>query len=254
MLSCQHCCLVSHMAPNIIKGINYDIDVANGEFDPRCNDGTTDGPWMRVVPSNYCELKMSRAELEALKRIKSEAALMKIEKMAEIESDEMLKYIYETKQEQLQYARRLMRDTSRLKKLGLTTSSFRGILSYVKSNWDNSRMPTILSKTGKTLDDEGNSKSMTFRQALHSTRSRRQAREEAQIERNAEEGNTKLKEYPPEFIKEMIKSRNAQSLTQAQLAQKISRKEAEIAEVERGEAIYDRPLMCLISWALNLGK
>lgn len=238
------------MSPIIVTGINYDSDVTLGLFDPRCNDDTTTGPWMRIVRNNHNERSLTVQELEALQRTKRTDASKQEQKMAEINSNEMLKYLYETEQEQYAASRNLSRDINKRRALGLESSSFRVIHNYIVANWDHSRMPTILSKD--KLDYEGNSKKVSFRQELRDTRTRRRAQEEAQIERNAVEGNMKHKVYSPEFIKEMINSRNALGLTQAQLANKISRKEAEISEIEKGVAVYDRSLMCLISWALSL--
>jgi len=235
-----------------VKGINYDHEVATGLFDPRCNDDTTVSPWMRIVSSNYREQQMTEAELLAYKRIKRQKREELEEKMEEIESDPMLKYLYETEQDQRRYTKRLMRDAGRRKPLGLAaTSSYETVLRYVKGNWDNSRMPVIINKTN-TIDEEGGTKRMTFRQALRSTRSSRQAREERQIELNAESGNLKLKEFPAEFIAKVKQSRANQKMTQAELALKVSRKEAEIAEFERGDAAFNRPLMALLTWALGL--
>lgn len=251
------------MAPMIVKGINYDGEVARGDFDPRCNDDSCTGSWMRVVPANYYLQQMSESEREAYRRIKREKQLERAEKMEEIESDPMLKYLYETELEQKRCARALCKDTQKLKKLGLdhvratgrNGGQFKVALRYVKETWNNSRMPTILEKKSGNLDAEGNAKRMTFRQALRNSRSNRAAREERQIEKNAEEGNTKLKEFPNEFIEKVVATRTAQKLTQAQLAQKISRDKNELAALERGELVFTnetRPLMALLSWALGL--
>lgn len=235
----------------IVQGFNpLDDDMANGSFNPKSlNESDYDGPWFHVSNQN------PRPEPELTEEEEREAAeklQAREEEQELINGDEMLRYRYDTDLEQKAYTRRLIKDFSKLKRLGLTPD-WRSVHRYVTGNWNHSREPVIMQKN-QSEEDGSSNRRLTYRQTLKKVRSKADAAKEAQIEKQAEEGDLSIQTFTREFIEQVINARLAAGLSQAQMAHKLYRTENLIKDFEKGELNYDARLKSLFKMILNLSS
>ena len=90
------------------------------------------------------------------------------------------------------------------------------------------------------------------RKRQHNLNRGQDSRHERAIERHAETGDTHIRMFDSEFIKQVISTRVDRMQSQEELARQLNRQHTEIARFERGELPYDPSLKTALSlWGEN---
>lgn len=224
-----------------IVSTTVSYDPMNHSYDRFLVDANTedmDDSWTTVTYKKPPKIK--KADVDEVK----EYDLRK--KREIIRKDAKLSYLKEAQELQHCHTLRLLKNQCALKRLGIP-SNYSTVKAYVSQNWNHSARPIVMQKKREILDEDGNpvDEKQTYAQALVD-------KYYQTIEKNVEEGNLKQKKFSQEYIKKVISKRMELGMSQSKLAIKISRRRKVIEDFEKGELIYERSLVSLLNWALEL--
>jgi hypothetical protein len=214
---------------------------------PTAHSGAFSGPWKEVVSIRPVDC-LDEDEYKRYLGLIRERAEARAAEMDEIMSDPLLRYLYETRHDQIATAIRMLKPGPRL---GSERMSFRDALRKVQASWNHGGRPEIISNN--KFKDESQptvtAGAMTFRGRVMA---RRTDIELNRIERQAQDGTFQpLQAFTPEFIASVIQRRLDYGLTQKQFAGAICRKAAEIKAFEEGKLLYSTAFQALINVWLN---